>query len=64
MCLFKDRLEKIFYPSQKKLDALLSENTSAWDRLHNVIQEKKEAMIPTKFPQFQHVAGRPHVNPR
>lgn len=64
MCLFKDHIENIFFPCQKKLDSVIAENSAAWDALHDAIKEKKETLIKTKFPEFRIMAGRRHVNPR
>lgn len=43
------KLERVFFPCQKKIDAMMQENSVAWDQLKDIIKEKKE-VVTTNFP--------------
>ncbi len=62
MCIFK-KVERFLFPCQKRIDAMMQDNASAWGALTDVVKEKKE-LVTTNYPQFAHVQGRRHVNPR
>lgn len=54
MSLLK-KLEYLFFPCQRKIDAMIEDHDRACQQLSTVV---------TKYPQFAHVQGRRHVNPR
>lgn len=59
MCL-KEAVKRMLYPCQEKIDALMRDHDEACKKLDTVVKEN----LTTAFPQFQHVIGRRHVNPR